>query len=108
MIIFRFLGNTLESRVLRYIYRNRKRSVDLPEVANTFQANRQELLLMLHGLQEDKLLVGVDPESDSYRFEIADKVKDQLNLIRNGIIVLLVVCILALYTIIRNLVISNL
>lgn len=103
MIIFRFLGSTLESRVVRYIYRNRRRPVDLTEVANAFKANPQDLLFMLHGLQEDKLLVAVDLESDTHRFRIADKVKAQINTIRNGIIIIVVICILALYTIIRNL-----
>jgi hypothetical protein len=105
MILIRFVGNTLESRVLRYFYRNRKRNVDLIEAASFFNTRPEDMLLVLRGLQEDKLLVAVDIDSNpSYWFSLTDQVKGALNSVRTAVIILAVLMILAIYTVIRNLV----
>jgi hypothetical protein len=105
MILIRFVGNTLESRVLRYFYRNRKRNVDLIETASFFNTRPEDMLLVLRGLQEDKLLVEVDIDNNPpYRFRLTDQVKGVLDSVRTAVIILAVLMILAIYTVIRNLV----
>jgi predicted transcriptional regulator with HTH domain len=105
MIFIRIVSNTLESRVLRYFYRNRKRHVDLIEVAEVFKTKPEDMLLILRGLQEDKLLAAVNIENDpSYRFRLTDQVKEVVNGMRNAVVILAVLVILAIYTIVRNLV----
>jgi hypothetical protein len=105
MVLIRIAGTTLESKVLRYFYRNRQRNVDLVEVASFFNTRPKDMLLILRGLQEDKLLVAVDVDNNlSYRFRLADQVKGVLTNVRRALVILAVMIVLAIYTIIRNLI----
>jgi hypothetical protein len=105
MVLIRIAGNTLESKVLRYFYRNRKRNVDLVEVASFFNTRPKDMLLILRGLQEDKLLVAVDVDNNlSYRFRLAEQAEGVLNSVRHALVILAVMIVLAIYTVIRNLI----
>src|SRR5688572_29779183 len=96
MLLARIFGRSLHHQVSRYFYRHRKRSVDVDEIVRVFMIRPEESVRLLRQLPEEMRLR--DAGGDS--FILSDKAKAEFNAVRNGAIVLIVVAILAIYTII--------
>lgn len=100
MILSKLFGSRLEHRILRYVYRHRKRNVSVEEISLVFSLKPDESLRTLRQMQEDMMLKEV--EGNIYVFGLSKELKSELRRLRTVLIFLAALLFIFIYAVIMN------